>query len=124
MIDVIGSIVGRIGAIEGFEGRVYRRWPKTKAKTPSCIVSRVSGHPTLIDEDGQEVIATLVYSVDVNADDPDQADALAEQVIDALGGMNFTRTGDTDFYDGEMRASRRVLTFIGTVDTRGQPFTN
>jgi len=123
MIDVLPSIVERINAIQGFNGRVYRRWPKKKVAMPSCIISRISGHPKLTDADGSEIIATLTYSVDINAADADKADELAEQVIDTLAGINFHRTGDTDFYDETTKASRRILTFMGDVDMRGNTFT-
>lgn len=122
MIDVLPSIIGAISPIEALGGRVYRRWPKTKAKTPACIVSRISGNPTLTDADGSEVIAQMVYSIDINADDADQADAIGEQVVDRLAGYNFHRTGDMDFYDDQLRVYRRILTFMGTVDRRGNTF--
>ena len=122
MIDVLPSIIDAISPIEALGGRVYRRWPKTKAKTPACIVSRISATPTLTDADGSEIIAQMVYSIDINASDADQADAIAEQVIDRLAGYNFHRTGDMDFYDDALRVYRRILTFMGSVDRRGNTF--
>ena len=124
MIDALADIVEIITAIQGFNGHVYRRWPKTKPKMPACIISRISATPTFTDSDGSEVITSMTFSVDINATDADQADTLASQVIDALGGYNFHRTGDMDFYDDALRVSRRILTFMGSMDRRGNTFTN
>lgn len=123
MIDVLPSIVQELSGIEAFHGRVYRRWPKAKAAVPSCLVSRISATPAFTDADGSEVIMRLVYAIDVNAKSAEEADALAEEVVDRLARYNFHRTGDTDLYDPAMGAYRRVLSMMGTVDKRGQTFT-
>jgi len=123
MIDALEDLVTVLGRLEGLQGRVYRRWPKKKAVMPCCLISRISATPTFTDADGGEVIATLTYSIDINAVTPDEADAIASRVIDALAQYNFHRTGDMDFYDDQLRASRRILTFMGTVDKRGNTFT-
>jgi len=124
MIDVLESIVEIITGIQDFDGRVYRKWPQKKATVPSCLISRISASPLSTDADGQEMAVRFVYSVDVNASTPDQADELAGKVIDALAEYNFHRQGDTDFYDDAMRSYRRILTFMGTVDLRGNTFTD
>lgn len=123
MIDALQTIVEVIRTVDGFNNRVYRRWPKTNAVVPSCLISRISAYPTQTDADGNEIKVQLTYSVDINAKSADQADMLAEQVIDKLAQYNFHRTGDTDFYDDAVKASRRILTFMGTVDVRGNTFT-
>lgn len=123
MIDVLPSIVEQLNTVSGFNGRVYRKWPKKIVTKPSCLVSRISAFPVLTDENGGEVIATLTYSVDINAESADRCDELAAEVIDALASISFHRTGDSDFYDDTIKAARRILTFMGTVDTRGQTFT-
>ena len=124
MIDVLESLVEQIRTIEGFEDRVYRKWPKTKPRFPCCLIYRISAVPTLTDGDGREIRTQLVYSADISGHDPDEADTLAEQVIDILAAFNFHRTGDMEFYDDLTRASRRVLTFMGEVDIRGNTYTN
>lgn len=124
MIDILESIVEILRTVDGFNNRVYRRWPKTNAVNPSCLVSRISATPTLSDADGSEVIVQFAYSIDINADTADEADTLASEVIDRLGTINFHRTGDMDFYDDSFGAYRRILTFMGSVDKRGNTFTN
>lgn len=124
MIDVLESLVEQLRTINEFDGRIYRRWPKKNVTLPSCIISRISGYTKLSDDQGEEIVAELVYSVDINAKTADEVDMLADSVANVLARYNFHRTGDTDLYDDNAKASRRVLTFMGTVDKRGNTFTN
>ena len=124
MIDIIQDIFEQINGIEAVQGRVYRKWPKTKAKLPSVLISRISAIPTQTDADGSEVAAQLTYSIDINATDADAADAIAEAIGDRLARYNLHRSGDTEFYDDTFRAHRRILTFYAVVDARGNTFTN
>lgn len=124
MIDVIQDIFEQVNAIEAVHGHVYRKWPKTKAKLPSVLISRISAVPVRTDADGSELAAQLTYSIDVNAADADAADAIAEVIGDRLARYNFHRSGDTEFYDDTFKAHRRILTFYAIVDIRGNTFTN
>lgn len=124
MIDIIQDIFEQVNGIEAVQGRVYRKWPKTKAKLPSVLITRISAVPVRTDADGNEIAAQLTYSIDVNAADADAADAIAEVIGDRLARYNFHRSGDTEFFDDTFRAHRRVMTYYGIVDTRGNTFTN
>ena len=123
MIDITDQVVGIIEGIEGLDGRVFRRYPKKKVALPAVLVSRVGGNPTFSDADGSEVIASLTYSIDINAEDIRTADRLTAEVVDALARYNLHRTGLTDFYDDVLKVYRVILTFTGTVDKRGNTFT-
>ncbi len=124
MIDIIADVFEQVNSIEAVKGKVYRKWPKTKAKLPSCLISRISAIPIQTDADGSEIKAQLAYSIDINATDADEADRIAEEVTDRLSRYNLHRTGDTEFYDDTFRAWRRVITVYGTVDKRGNTFTD
>ena len=124
MIDITDDVIGILSEIDGIEGRVYRRWPKTKVRMPAILVSRISGVATLTDADGSEIIANLTYSIDINAEDLKAVDRIASETVDALSMYNMHRTGMTDFYDDFRRVYRVILTFNGTIDKRGNTFTN
>jgi len=123
LIDIIDDIIAILNEIEDLDGRVYRRWPKKKAKMPAVLVSRISGNVQMSDADGSEVIANLTYSIDVNADSQDVADVLVSKAVNALSRYNLHRTGLTDFYDDELRVYRAIITLSVTVDRRGNTFT-
>ena len=124
MIDITDDIVRILEGIDELDGRVYRKWPKTTATTmPAVLVSRTGGSPRLTDADGSEVIASLVYSIDINASSLKDADRLASEVADRMARHNLHRTGISDFYDDVLRVYRVILTFSGQVDRRGNTFT-
>jgi len=124
MIDVTDQIIEILEGIEELEGKVYRRYPKHSAiPMPAVLVSRISGSTRLADADGSEIIASLTYSIDVNAVGIKDADRIASEVADAMSRYNFHRTGMTDFYDDVLRVYRVILTFTGQVDRRGNTFT-
>lgn len=124
MIDPTDYIIRILEDIEELDGRVYRRWPKHSATTmPAVLVSRIGGSARLTDADGTEIIASLVYSVDINASGLKDADRIASEVADAMARHNFHRTGINDFYDDVLRVYRVILTFSGQVDKRGNTFT-
>lgn len=123
MIDVIDDIVKILNSTPELKGKVYRRWSKKAVKLPAVVVSRIAGSPTFTDKDGSEVIASLTYSVDINASSQERVDALTEVVTDALAEYNMHRTGTMDFYDDQLQAYRVILTFMVSVDKRGNTFT-
>ena len=123
MIDVIDDIVKVLNSIDELKGKVYRRWPKKAVKMPAVLVSRIGGNPTLTESDGSEVIASLTYSIDINANTQEKADSLTAIVVDTLSQYNMHRAGTTDFYDEVLQVYRCILTFMVTVDKRGNTFT-
>lgn len=125
MIDVIDSIIQTIKTVEDLEGRVYRRWPKVKGGVamPACLVSHISRQPVLTDANGSEIRVRCTYSIDINTKTQNDADSIAEDVIDALAGYNFHTTGYTDIYDEVLGVYRVIMTVSGTVDKRGNTFT-
>lgn len=125
MIDIVDDVVAVCKSVEALNGHVYRRWPKVSRKTPmpACIVSRVGSAPVFTDADGSEVVVRLTYSVDVNAESQEEADGIAEQVVDGLARYNLHRTGFTDFFDDALKVYRVIITVSGTIDKRGNTFT-
>lgn len=122
MIDITSSVISILSRIEETGGRVYRRWPQANITMPSVLVSRISNTPILTDDTGADVIANVVYSIDINASDQRTADQIASKAVDALAGYNLQRTGFNDFYDDTYRTYRIILTVSGIVDTRGNTF--
>lgn len=124
MIDVIDDVVGIVKGVPELGDRVYRRWPKKKVAMPAAFVSRAGLAPSLTDYDGSEVIASVAYTVDINATDMSTADAIASKVSDELAKYNLHRSGMTDYYDDQLQVYRIITTFTATVDKRGNTFTN
>lgn len=123
MIDIIDDVIREIRSIEAVGDSVYRRWPKKKVAMPAVLVSRMGATPVFTDADGQEVIMTLYYSIDINADVQEDAESITAQVVDKLARYNLHRTGIQDFYDDALKVYRVILTVGGTVDRRGNTFT-
>lgn len=123
MIDITDDVVKILNAEPELKGKVYRRWPKKSLKMPAVLVSRIGGNPIQTDADGSEVIATLTYSVDINANTQEKADSLTAIASDALSRYNLHRAGMTDFYDEVLQVYRVILTLTVTVDKRGNTFT-
>lgn len=124
MIDVIGTVVSAVAAIEEVDGRAYRRWPRKKVQMPAVLVSHMGRNPVLTDADGSEIVTELSYSIDINAEDQGTADIVTEKVCDALARYNLHAVGHTDFYDDQYRVYRSIITVSGTVDIRGNTFTS
>jgi len=124
MIEIINDVIESLGSIEALNGRVYRHWPKKGLSFPSILVSRISGTTKLSDADGSEIQATLTYSLDIVCESQADLDAIASEAADIMAGYNLHRTGLVDLYDDQHRIYRTVLTVSGTVDKRGNTFTN
>lgn len=123
MIDIINQVVEIISNIDGLNGKVYRRWPKKKTGCPAVLVSHSGHYPALTDADGQSIMSNLIYSIDINADNPKQCDELTAKIVDALECYNFHANGMTDFYDDVLQVYRSIITVNGVVDVRGNTFT-
>lgn len=124
MIDIIGDVVSMIGDIPEIDGRVYRKWPQTKAKAPYAVVDRVGRSVILTDADGSEIMVSLTYAVDIMASSPSELDTLQGAVTDALASINLHTTGDSPMWESSTKLYRRSLSFTGTVDRRGGVFTS
>jgi len=124
MIDIIETVIAEINEVDGLKKKVYRKWPARPAKGPSCLVQRISATPVFTDASGAEIRTQLVYSIEVNAKDADEADRLASDIIDRLARFNLHRSGDMELYDDISRNWRRIITVMGTVDVRGNTFTD
>ena len=122
MIDIIDDVIREIRSIESVGDNVYRRWPKKKVAMPAVLVSRMGATPVFTDADGQEVIMTLYYSIDINANVQEDVESITAQVVDKLARYNLHRTGIQDFYDDALKVYRVILTVSGTVDRRGNTF--
>ena len=123
MIDVIQDVIARVGSVGALAGKVYRKWPQTRAQAPYAVVDRVGRSMVLTDTDGSEVIASLSYAVDIMASSPSELDDLESAVSDALAGINFHSTGSSPMWESSTKLYRRSLTFEGVVDRRGSTFT-
>ena len=122
MIDLYSHVVDIIGAVDGLGGRVYSDYPsRVPTKAPYAIVGEIGNAVDLL-SDGEEIIATMTYSVDVFA--PARADcrAIVSDICQVAARYGGIRLGLFDGFS-ESNLARINITLRFRADKRGATFT-
>lgn len=122
MIDITPQIVELVRSVDALGGRVYRKWPQTRAEPPYAVVDRIGRSVVQTDGEGRELIVSLTYSVDVMARSPSELDAIEDEITDLLAPYHMHTTGSSPMWETTAHSYRRSLTYTGSVDLRGNVF--
>ncbi len=106
-----------------FEGRVYRDYPEAYPGCPLCVISVISSTADLVIQ-GEEVVSSITYSVDVYADSPDDAEDIISELIDLYTAYNIVRVGGASGFDSESAMYRANISLRATLDKRGGSYHN
>ena len=122
MISITDDLIEMARQVMEFGGRVYRTYPQRHMlDMPYCVVSQV-GRSQDLTENGQEVLVTVTYNVVVYAPTPDQAEDLADEVINIYNTKRIQNIGYNDSYLVDNNLWSATAVFQAKVDRRGNVY--
>lgn len=122
MIDITDSLVKLAKTVKPFRNRVYRRYPIKAPTSPFMTISPFGRSTVLVEDDGSELVANLVYLVEIYDKDQERLDSLVESVNNVFNSRTALCTSRTPDYDNVTELYSESLVYSVTVDKRGATY--
>ena len=123
MIDIIEDLIDWTKEVDGVK-TVYLTYPQTKTlakdKLPMVIIAHAGHRATF--QVHEEIIAEVIYTVEVFADTQTSALSIARAVSDKYADRNGVTNGLSVAYDNVYRRYSAVFSVTFVVDRRGALF--
>lgn len=123
MIDITEQLLNIARTVDDFEGRCYSYYPNQVKPGKPMMVLTCSGHDPMFSSGGEEVIATLTYTVDAYAKTPSDIRRLLGELTDKYGRLHLRLIGRASDYDSAYNLHHTQATFSVVVDKRGTTYT-
>ena len=120
MIEIIDDIVDATKQVSAFGGRVYRAYPQlTDRMDPFAVVEKGTHVPDLMDDEGNEIIVILTYTIAVFDFTPEVVDDDVAELTSIYNNLHIQNTGSIRGYQLSNGMYSSQVTISCKVDRRG-----